>query len=153
MHNEGDHMDRNKKRIRKSNLASVMGEKRSRKGRYYITSEEVDEWFDTINKEVFDSKLPEFDIIKIGTCKKRWGYVESFCWSKDTPNHRKGCRGSDLKLNSWFRNKQGFLSALAHEMVHHYNWICDKEPFDYPVIHGKTFYAWKDKLKEFGVTL
>ena len=117
--------------------------------------EEVADFYQLINCYVFDSVLRQPDI-RLGTIKKCWGA----CYWEDTQQPS----GSYCKIrlsDKWFC-QQWFLNTLAHEMVHQWQW--DVYRFEYaekfkkniPVLsgaHGPSFFSWRDRFAEHGLTL
>ena len=117
--------------------------------------EEVVGYYQLINCYVFDNilKTPE---IQLGTIRKCWGA----CYWENTarPN------GSYCKIrlsDKWFC-QQWFLNTLAHEMVHQWQW--DVYRFEYESLnnkkmpsnsgnHGPSFYSWRNRFAEHGLSL
>ena len=51
-------------------------------------------------------------------------------------------------MNKRYKSKQIFVEVLAHEMVHHYQYIYNEE-----VGHGSSFLKWRDKFNKKGLNL
>lgn len=110
---------------------------------YETTLEDCQRWFRILNKEIFDSKLPPVDEIDIRWRRKTYAFYYYEMDTKD-PNFMV-CK---LCMNKRYKNKKFFVEVLAHEMVHHYQFM-----FDEPVSHGPTFTAWCDKFNKKGLKL
>jgi CRISPR/Cas system endoribonuclease Cas6 (RAMP superfamily) len=110
---------------------------------YYPTQEDCIKWFRILNRELFDSTLSEVDSIDIRRRRKTWAfYYCSWCMITDKILETKLC------MNRKYPNKKFFVEVLAHEMIHHYQFLnCE------PLGHGPTFFKWKSKFKRNGLTL
>lgn len=110
---------------------------------YFTTYEDCFEWFDIINEKVFYGKLPPIDTFEIGWRRKYFAYYECFSDPKDeTYSYTKIC------MNKKYNTKRKFVEILAHEMVHHCQFINGETPH-----HGKSFLRWKTSLKQKGLKL
>lgn len=111
-------------------------------GDFEITPTLVLYWWRQLNLAVFQGMLRQpveiqCKIFKDGTwgwCKPRRYMPNSNVFDKDV---RIGIRRD---LDDWYT----FLTVLAHEMVHQYEWVHHGR-----MTHGKkSFYMWETKLKE-----
>lgn len=120
---------------------------------------EVDSVYRALNRCVFDNQLTRPEII-LGQCPKYWGMC---MWT--TQRQRKSSWG---KLGTWctmrisdkWFSPQWFITTLAHEMVHQYQWDIDRferyeQGFDRDIEgpHGPSFFAWREDLHHWGVPL
>ena len=114
----------------------VMGEKGPQVGAFYPTAGLVDHWFGVLNDGVFYSELEPFDSVLVTSLKHSWAAVDG--------------RGNEchLRLHCKFPSFTGFLIVLSHEMIHLRQW--QWEGF---MDHGRSFYSWKDRLREFNLPL
>lgn len=100
-------------------------------------------WFNVLNELIFKNKVHKFRYINIkyvrGQCAACLGEVDAdnnpWCW---------------IEINPRFRNFETFLGVLAHEMVHSYEFIIDKNVKQFPM-HGPSFFKWKEKIEENGI--
>lgn len=105
-----------------------------------------------INREVFYGKLPMPRIVI-----RRLHNALGICEGKDGPI-RKTKSHCTITLTDRYYCIQWFISTLAHEMVHQYQWdiysnIRVKRGQPRHMSHGPSFYIWRRKLKKFGVGL
>jgi hypothetical protein len=108
---------------------------------------DVEKWFDVLNAVVFKKKLKRrFGHIEIRRRHNVWGeYVG------EKTDERISCT---LKMTNKFPSKKFFVQILAHEMIHHYQFNCEKPPFSFSqVSHGKSFWKWKPVFKKHGLNL
>lgn len=108
---------------------------------YETNIEDCKFWFRILNEEIFNNKLylPEVDI---RWRRKAWAlyqYPDSRD-SKDVPLM--------LLLNKKYRSKKFFVEVLAHELIHHYQFL-----YNEPVGHGPSFVRWEDKFNRKGINL
>jgi hypothetical protein len=126
-----------------------------RKQKYRTDMKEVKHLFRLLNKTIFDNKLPEPKFIIFTRSRDYWG----LCEAKDfTPAlHTKHSDVTIHLSNKWFC-KQWLIDVLAHEMCHQYQWDVysrqrmkrGQEPI---MSHGPSFYLFRDKLAEVGISL
>jgi DNA-binding sugar fermentation-stimulating protein len=96
-------------------------------------------WFHIINTAAFKDELPTPDKIVVRKLNGKWGICEG---SRKTKN-------CVITINSKIPNKTFFLATIAHEMVHHYQWVKTND-----VNHGKTFKEWKEFFrKNFSISI
>jgi hypothetical protein len=60
-------------------------------------------------------------------------------------------------MDKWFC-MQWFITTLAHEMVHQYQWDIigperEQEGKDWLMSHGPSFYQFKDGMKDYNISL
>lgn len=114
--------------------------------------------YNILNKYVFDNQLyrPE---IQLGRLRKIWGLCS---WLNEPQETKSYCT---IKLSDKWFCEQWFMNTLAHEMVHQYQWDIyrwehlDAYGKEMSCIncksggHGPSFYQWRDKFEEYGLTL
>lgn len=108
---------------------------------YETTIEDCQKWFNVLNRELFDSSLPKIDEIDI-----RWRR-KAHAWY-DYDERRSGQGISKLLMNKRYKSKKFFVEVLAHEMVHHYQYIYNED-----MGHGSSFFKWRDKFNKKGLNL
>lgn len=108
---------------------------------YETTVEDCQKWFNILNRELFNSSLPKVHEIDI-----RWrrGAHAWYDYEESEP----GTGTSRLLMNKRYKSKQFFVEVLAHEMVHHYQYINNEE-----VGHGSSFIKWRGKFNKKGLNL
>jgi hypothetical protein len=112
------------------------------KNKFYPTVDECEYWFKIINKEVFESILPDFDDIIIKRLRGAWAYCPMYFSIPDKEII------AELEMNNYVKNHTHFLNVLAHEMVHLYQAHTYRDSN-----HGPTFYEWRPRFQEFGLFL
>lgn len=108
---------------------------------YETTVEDCQEWFDILNRELFNNTLSNIHEIDI-----RWRRG-AYAWY-DYDENKPGTGISRLLMNKRYKSKQFFVEVLAHEMVHHYQYINNEE-----VGHGSSFLKWRGKFNKKGLNL
>jgi hypothetical protein len=124
---------------RKSKLAKLLSEKEHYE--YETTVEDCQKWFNILNRELFDNSLPKVDDIDI-----RWRRG-AYAWY-DYDETKPGTGEVRLLMNKRYKSKQFFVEVLAHEMVHHYQYIYNEE-----MGHGSSFFKWSGKFNQKGLSL
>jgi len=124
---------------KKSKLAKLLSTKE--RYEYETTVEDCQKWFNILNRELFNNSLPPVNEIDI-----RWrrGAHAWYDYDEDHP----GEGTSKLLMNKRYKSKQFFVEVLAHEMVHHYQYIYSEE-----MGHGSSFLKWRDKFNKKGLNL
>ena len=110
---------------------------------YETTYEDCQRWFRILNKEIFNNRLPPVDEIDIRWRRGQYAFYESII-DTDDPDYKFG----RLCMNKRYKSKKFFVEVLAHEMVHHYQFM-----YDEPITHGQTFVPWCDKFNKKGLNL
>lgn len=108
---------------------------------YETTIEDCQKWFKILNRELFNNSLPSVNEIDI-----RWRRG-AHAWY-DYDETRPGTGTSKLLMNRRYKSKKFFVEVLAHEMVHHYQYIYNED-----VGHGSSFLKWRDKFNKKGLNL
>ncbi len=127
------------RRLMKTPLPSIQLQ---RQKPYRPNIREVREIYDLINRYVFRNQLVRPPIL-LGPWKGYWG----MCLGSIYPVKR-GTRCT-IKLVDRYFCVQWFVSTLAHEMVHQYEWdILEKE-----MTHRQSFFDWKDMLEYYDIPL
>jgi hypothetical protein len=108
---------------------------------YETTIEDCQKWFNILNRELFDNALPKINDIDI-----RWRRGAYAWYDYDQTDPKTGT--SRLLMNKRYKSKQFFVEILAHEMVHHYQYIYNEE-----VGHGSSFLKWRDTFNKKGLNL
>jgi hypothetical protein len=124
---------------KKSKLAKLLSTKE--RYEYETTLEDCRLWFNVLNRELFNNSLPQLDEIDI-----RWRR-KAHAWY-DYDEARPGYGTSRLLMNKRYKSKQFFVEVLAHEMVHHYQYVYNEE-----MGHGSSFLKWRDKFNKKGLNL
>lgn len=107
---------------------------------YEATIEDCQQWFNVLNREIFDNALPP---IQIDIRWRRGAYA----WY-DYDDTRYDPDNAKLLMNKRYKSKQFFVEVLAHEMVHHYQYI-----YNETVGHGSSFLKWRGKFNKKGLNL
>jgi len=127
------------KEIMNSPIPSITYQKRKL---YRPSIRQVRKVYRLINQYVFDNKLV-MPPIEMGICRKYWGMCMGY--EKET---KPGTYCKIKLTDKWFC-EQWFVTTLAHEMAHQYEWdVLDKN-----MTHRKTFFMWKSKLAKFNIDL
>lgn len=118
---------------------------------YRPNLEEVYRLYDLINKEIFKNKLSRPEIC-IGPRRMCWGMCVGF--------HRTRSSGSRcvIKLSDKWYCIQWFVTILAHEMSHQYQWDIlspkrVKAGKDDIMSHGPSFFVHRSKIKKHSIPL
>lgn len=98
-------------------------------------------WFRILNRHLFNNTLPPVDEIDI-----RWRRT-AHAWY-DYDDSKPGYGTTRLLLSKRYKSKQFFVEVLAHEMVHHYQYI-----YNETVGHGSSFLKWRGKFNKKGLNL
>lgn len=123
---------------RKSKLAKLL--QTNERYEYNTTIEDCQEWFNILNRELFDNSLSPVDEIDIRWRRQAYAYYD---YDEKNPNGI--CK---LLMNKRYKSKQFFVEVLAHEMVHHYQYTNNEE-----MGHGSSFLKWRDKFNKKGLNL
>lgn len=123
---------------RKSRLAKLLETNESYE--YETSVEECNEWFNILNRELFDNTLPPVDEIDIRWRRNAHAYYD---YDETKPNGI--CK---LLMNKKYKSKQFFVEVLAHEMVHHYQYINGEK-----MGHGPSFTKWRGRFNKKGLNL
>lgn len=126
------------KRKRKSKLSKLLKKNEARQ--YETTVEDCQEWFNILNRELFENSLPPVDEIDI-----RWRRQAHAYYDYDSKTRRGTCK---LLMNKRYKSKQFFVEVLAHEMVHHYQYKNGER-----MGHGPSFTKWRDIFNKKGLNL
>jgi predicted SprT family Zn-dependent metalloprotease len=110
---------------------------------YHTTTEDCLMWFNVINREVFNNKLSPVDEIDIRWRRGAHAYYISTTDTKDPDySHTKLC------MNKRYQSKKFFVEVLAHELVHHYQFLTEGK-----ISHGDTFTDWTETFNKKGLRL
>lgn len=125
---------------------------RQRAKPYRPKMREVKALFRLINREIFYNRLPMPKFV-LGRLYDAIG----MCSGKEGPI-RKNKSYCTLYLVDRYYCRQWFISTLAHEMVHQYQWdvysnILVKRGKPRHMSHGPTFYIWRKKLARYDIAL
>jgi len=124
---------------KKSKLAKLL--EKNEPYEYDTTIEDCQRWFNILNRELFNQALPPVDEIDI-----RWRR-KAHAWY-DYDERYPGTGTTRLLMSKRYKSKKFFVEVLAHEMVHHYQYIYNEE-----MGHGSSFYKWRDKFNKKGLNL
>lgn len=108
--------------------------------------------YELLNYQVFDSYLYKPKIEVLSHRRKYWGmcignihrtYTGSYC---------------EIQLMDKYFCPQWFVTTLAHEMVHQFQWDIigperEKNGKDWLMSHGPSFFQFKDELKKHHISL
>jgi hypothetical protein len=124
---------------KKSKLAKLLHSNENYE--YETTIEDCRLWFNVLNRELFNNSLPPLDEIDI-----RWRR-KAHAWY-DYDQSKPGYGSARLLMNKRYKSKQFFVEVLAHEMVHHYQYIYNED-----IGHGSSFFKWRGKFNKKGLNL
>ena len=93
-------------------------------------------WFTKLNNKLFGGELPRPMGVEIRRRRDIWG--ECAPWYVDNK-----FIGADINLTNKFRSKEHFLSILAHEMVHLYQFTVGDT-----AAHNEMFYSFRETFEE-----
>ncbi len=115
---------------------------------YIATRESAEMIWEALNRSVFRGQLvrPEKFIVRDYDEAKwpYWGECEGL-----QRGHRYGPYYTKaIRLQQRWPNFKKFISVMAHEMVHQWEW----EKLG-TMTHGKSFFAWEDRLRDYGICL
>ena len=97
-------------------------------------------WWRYLNDAVFDGKLTPPERFEIKAYRTMAG------WCRPWRANRLKERSVVIGINSWIWDRKSFLTVLAHEMVHQWEWEILKD-WNNKTMHGKQFFDWRGKLK------
>jgi hypothetical protein len=110
---------------------------------YFPNIHDIRKWHGILNELLFDGILPKFYDINIKKFSNQFAAVVP-CVKTKSPNERV-CK---LEINPEFTDFKSFIIILCHECIHQWQWhYCGK------VDHGKSFFQWKERLKNHGIPL
>lgn len=113
-----------------------------RKKSFRPTLRETRRTFRMINEHIFNNEL-NIPTITLKRTRMYWG----MCIGQHKP-HSTGSRCVIELSDKWFC-VQWFVTCLAHEMIHQYEWdVLDKN-----MTHRGSFFMWRKKLKQHGIHL
>ena len=111
---------------------------------------DVSRAYNLLNNSIFNGKLkkPKIEICRLHGA---WGECDG-----DVKDGIPYCR--KIRLNERFYSIQWFITVLAHEMSHQYQWEIlslprIKQGLDPIMSHGHTFFIHKDKMADMGIFL
>ena len=107
------------------------------------TIKDCNVWFEILNRELFRNKLPPVDEIDI-----RWRRMAHAYYVFEDNENSKDYGSTKIAINKSYKSKKFFVECLAHEMVHHWQFINGER-----VNHGKMFKSWYHKLKKKGIKI
>jgi len=104
---------------------------------------EIRKWFGILNEVIFDGVVPKFWDIEIKKVPGQFAAAQPY--KNDLKPEKVLVK---LEINPSFPNFKKFIIILVHEMIHAWQWKNEGK-----ITHGKSFFKWKDKLKEQGIPL
>ena len=117
--------------------------------RCFIPDKELGRYvYAALNNAIFEDKLSKNTAIMYRRLAHTWGLCTQF--EPDLPGGSRYCK---IRLDYRFFCVQWFVTILAHEMVHAYQWEVLQCGLDCSEDHNETFYAFVDPLKEVGIPL
>lgn len=111
--------------------------------KYVTTLDECKKWIRVLNKEIFDGKLTKLDDIDIRRRKQCYAYYHYYPAKKGDE-----LRYSRLCMSNKYVSEKFFVEILAHELIHHYQYINGL-----PMGHGPSFMQWKEIFNKKGLNL
>lgn len=118
---------------------------------YRPSMREVNKIYDLINREIYKGKLirPE---IQLGIRRDCWGICVGYTRIRNT-----GSRCVIKLSDKWFCI-QWFITVLAHEMAHQYQWDIigpqrEKRGQEFLMSHGPTFFLHRKMLRKHYIPL
>jgi len=111
-----------------------------------VQKEMVQNIYTAVNNAVFNGvlEMPKI-VVRDYTKKNFWGECEGW---------QRGSRWGEhytvvIRIEKQFPNLKKLIAAVAHEMVHQYEW-----EYHGVMTHGTTtFFAWEEKLRSKGIRL
>jgi hypothetical protein len=113
------------------------------KGTFEPTLEDCKRWFNLLNRELFGNRLPQVTEIDIRWRRGTHAYYWYVFDDKDPSYYE--CK---LAINKQYESKKFFVEVLAHEMVHHWQYVNGD-----PMGHGPSFFEWRDLFNKKGLNL
>ena len=110
---------------------------------YQPTQDDCMKWFRILNREIFDDTLVPVNEIDIRWRRGAYAYYESIIDTEDDSYSY-----TKLYMNKKYKSKKFFVEVLAHEMVHHYQFLKHRE-----INHGDSFVSWTDTFNKKGLRL
>lgn len=135
-----------KKKKKPSKLEKLMTQtncKTSEKEEYVTTLQDCKKWIRILNKEIFKGSLTKLDEIDIRRRKMCYAYYLYYPITKNDE-----FRYSKLCMNRKYVSEKFFVEILAHELIHHYQYINEQ-----PLGHGPSFMSWKEVFNKKGLNL
>jgi len=119
---------------------------------YRPSKNDIRHVYEQLNWLVFDNKLRMPKLVLASNCRKYWG----MCIAETSINYT-GSYCTIKLMDKWFC-PQWMVTTLAHEMCHQYQWDIDgpkraRKGKDFLMSHGPSFFAHRDKLSEYGISL
>ena len=124
---------------RKTKLAKLLESEETYE--YETTLKDAKEWFNILNRLLFKNKLRPVDEIDIRWRRTAHAWYE---YNEKLP----GTGTTRLLLSKRYKSKQFFVEVMAHEMVHHHQYI-----YEETVDHGSSFMKWRDTFNSKGLNL
>ncbi len=108
--------------------------------------------YELINYEVFDSELYKPRLEIQSHCQKYWGMCMGDIYRDSTGSH------CTIRMMDKYFCPQWFVTTLAHEMVHQYQWDIlgperEKNGKDWLMSHGPSFFQFRNNLEWHGISL
>ena len=134
-------MGKKRKNIYSPLVKLIEENKKSKPLLYNTTKEDCEKWFNILNKIFFDGDLPPIDVYDIRWRRgvhARYNVMETYQEEEFT----------QIDMNKRYESKMFFVEVLAHEIIHHYQYI-----YDYNVCHGNVFQKLKEKYGKKGLNI
>ena len=129
------------RKIQKSKLVKIM--ESNDDATYHTTVEDCMKWFRIINRELFQNTLAPVNEIDIRWRRGTHAYYVCTTDTKDpTYTYTKLC------MNKRYKSKKFFVEVLAHELVHHYQFL-----YEGRIDHGDSFVDWAETFSKKGLRL
>lgn len=137
-------MSQKKKKLsRLEKLMTETNHRTSGKEEYMTTLQDTKKWIRILNKEIFDGSLSKLDEIDIRRRRMCYAYYLYYPITKDDE-----FRYSKLCMANKYVSEKFFVEILAHELIHHYQYINEQ-----PMGHGPSFMKWKEIFNKKGLNL
>lgn len=119
--------------------------------RFYPTKKDIKFFYKALNRHIFNDALemPKFEIARL---RGLWGECMG-SWDESANKF-----DTVIRINNRHRCLQMFVTVLAHEMVHQYQWEADGQrradkQLEPLMSHGPSFFKWRKKLAKFQIPL
>jgi len=137
-------MSQKKKKLSKlEKLMTQTNHKSSSKEKYVTTIDDCKKWIRILNKELFEGSLTRLDEIDIRRRRMCYAYYHYYPIKKGDD-----LRYSRLCMSNKYTSEKFFVEILAHELIHHYQYINEQ-----PMGHGPSFMLWKESFNKKGINL
>jgi hypothetical protein len=131
LRNRRNKMDRKKLASSERLLKEMTRKEQAQKTPFVPTTNMVKHWYDVINLEVFENKLPKMHEIEVRRRHGCWAEIAVYTLADESSWFL-------LCINHRFHSKKHFLAVLGHEMIHVDEYIETGRMTH----HGESFQKW-----------